>query len=271
MGFLTGAVWEFHLLAGDQKEGTFVEHLEDLRWTIIRSLVCVALMFPVAFYLSDSITEWLVAYFCPAGMKLRYFSPIEPLLVQLKMSLYLALFISTPYLLRQIWSFLAPGLYLREKTVAGWLLLSSWLLAILGGAFAMFVIFPLVMQFSLGFQTVYLEAAIGISQFTGLFGMLMLGFAVMFQFPAGVFLLVRAGIVSLALVKSQRAVVFVAIMIVSAILTPPDVVSQMLMGIPTYLLFELGLLAAVFAKPALIKDSEQVQGGQSGHPDQPDR
>ncbi|MBU1105349.1 MAG: twin-arginine translocase subunit TatC [Candidatus Riflebacteria bacterium] len=246
------------MLAGEQKEGTFVEHLEDLRWAIIRSLVSVVLIFPIAFYLSDSLIDWLVAYFCPAGMKLRYFSPIEPLLVQLKVSLYLALFICAPYLLRQLWGFVAPGLYLREKSAAGWLLLSSWLLAVLGAAFAMFVIFPIVMQFSMGFETAYLEAAIGIAQFTGLFGMLMLGFAVMFQFPAGVFLLVRVGIVSLDRLKSLRAVIFVVILIISAILTPPDVVSQLMMGIPTYLLFELGLLAAAFSKPAASKDSEQI-------------
>jgi len=245
------------LLAGQHKEGTFVEHLEDLRWAIIRALVSVVLIYPVAYYLSDSLIIWLVTDFCPAGMKLRYFSPVEPLLVRLKMSLYLALFICTPYLLRQAWGFIAPGLYLREKSAAGWLLLSAWLLAVLGCAFAMFLIFPLVMQFSLGFQTDYLEAAIGIDQFTGLFGMLMLGFAVMFQFPAGVFLLVRTGLVSLDRIKSLRAIIFVAILIVSAILTPPDVISQLMMGIPTYLLFELGLLAAAFAKPSTAVAAEQ--------------
>ena len=244
------------MLAGEHKEGTFVEHLEDLRWAIIRALVSVVLVYPVAYYLSDSLINLLVTEFCPAGMKLRYFSPVEPLLVRLKMSLYLSLFVCMPYLLRQAWGFIAPGLYSREKALAGWLLLSGWLLALLGCAFAMFLIFPLVMQFSLGFQTEYLEAAIGIDQFTGLFGMLMLGFAVMFQFPAGVFLLVRSGLVSLERIKSMRAIIFVAILIVSAILTPPDVVSQLMMGVPTYLLFELGLLAAAFAKPAT--DVEQI-------------
>jgi len=244
------------LLAGEQKEGTFVEHLEELRWAIIRSLVSVVLIYPAAYYLSDSLIDWLVADFCPAGMKLRYFSPVEPLLVRLRVSLYLSLFICMPYLMRQAWAFIAPGLYAREKAAAGWLLLSSWLLALLGGAFSMFFIFPLVMQFSLGFQTSYLEAAIGIAQFTELYGMLMLGFAVMFQFPAGVFLLVRTGLVSLDRIKSLRAIIFTAIFIVSAILTPPDVVSQLMMGIPTYLLFEIGLLFAALAEPSVAPAGE---------------
>ncbi|PKL42452.1 MAG: twin-arginine translocase subunit TatC, partial [Candidatus Riflebacteria bacterium HGW-Riflebacteria-2] len=119
------------MLNGERKEGTFVEHLEDLRWAIIRSLVSVVIIFPVAYYLSDSLIEWLVADFCPAGMKLRYFSPVEPLLVQLKMALYLSIFICVPYILRQAWGFIAPGLYEREKKSAGWLLLCSWLLAML--------------------------------------------------------------------------------------------------------------------------------------------
>ncbi|KAF1082943.1 MAG: Twin-arginine translocation protein TatC [Candidatus Rifleibacterium amylolyticum] len=250
------------MLTGERKEGTFVEHLEDLRWAIIRSLTSVVVMFPVAYYLSDSLIEWLVAGFCPAGMKLRYFSPIEPLLVQLKMALYLSLFSCVPYILRQFWGFVAPGLYEREKKSAGWLLLSSWLLAMLGCTFAVIVIFPLVMQFSMGFQTAYLEAAIGIGHFVGLFGMLLLGFAVMFQFPAGVFMMVKTGMVSLERIKSLRAIIFVVILIVSAILTPPDVISQLMMGIPTYLLFELGLLAASFGAAKSSPAGEQLDESQ---------
>jgi sec-independent protein translocase protein TatC len=113
------------------------------------------------------------------------------------------------------------------------------------------------MQFSMGFQTAYLEAAIGIGHFVGLFGMLLLGFAVMFQFPAGVFLLVKTGMISLERVKSMRAIIFVVILVISALLTPPDVVSQLMMGIPTYLLFELGLLAASLGRPKAPSQENQ--------------
>ena len=96
----------------------------------------------------------------------------------------------------------------------------------------------------------YLEAAIGISQFTGLVMMLIVGFGLMFQFPVGVFAVVASGLISLELLKSYRSVVFIFILLLSALLTPPDAVSQLIMGLPTYALFELGLLAAAIARPA---------------------
>lgn len=259
------------MLHGEKKEGTFVEHLEDLRWALIRSVVSVVLLFPLTFYFSDPLIERLIRHFCPVGLTLRYFSPVEPFMVKLKLAFFLAIFIAAPYVLRQAWGFVAPGLYLKEKSFAGWLLVCSWILFIAGGTFALFAILPVIMQFSLGFQTPYLEAAIGFEQFISLVVMLMLGFAVMFQFPAGVFLLVKSGIVSLQRIKSLRAFILVGIMIVSAVLTPPDAISQLMMGIPTYLLFELGLFIASMAglsgerpdageeKDALEKKSEKEE------------
>jgi sec-independent protein translocase protein TatC len=191
--------------------------------------------------------EWLISSFCPAGFKLRFFSPIEPLMVKFKLSFYVSVLIGVPYLSKQVWGFIAPGLYANERSLARNFGVFSWFLFLSGAAFALYIILPLIIQFSLGFQSVYLEAAIGIAQFVSLTGWLILGFGVMFQFPILVFILVRSGLVSLERLKAQRAIVFVVILFVSALLTPPDFVSQLLMGIPTYLLFELGLiLAAIF-------------------------
>ncbi len=240
------------MLQGEHKEGSVVEHLEELRWAIIRSLLSVLLLFPVAFYFSDQLTGALVGRLCPAGLKLRYFSPVEPLFVQLKMSLYLAICVAAPYILRQIWGFVAPGLYSAEKRFAGLLLLISCLLFAVGAAFSLFVILPVVMTFSIGFQTSYLEAAIGFEQFINLTGMLSIAFGAMFQCPAVVFILIRTGVVSIERITSLRSVIIVVILVISAILTPPDVFSQLMMAIPTWLLFEIGLLAArLFSPPQL--------------------
>lgn len=238
------------MLQGENKVGSFVDHLEELRWALIRAVISVVLLFPVAYLFSDQLNSTLVSSFCPVGLKLRYFSPIEPLLVKLKMSLYLSMCVAAPYILRQAWGFLAPGLYHGEKKFAGWLLLVSCILFAAGGAFALFAILPVVMAFSLGFQTPWLEAAIGFEQFISLIGMMVLAFGLMFQFPAAVVLLVRTGAVSIERLGSLRSYVFVAILIISAILTPPDVFSQMMMAVPTYLLFELGLLAARLFVPS---------------------
>lgn len=238
------------MLQGENKEGSFVEHLEELRWAIIRSLISVVALFPLTFYFSGDLTAMLVGRFCPPGLKLRYFSPVEPLLVQLKMAMYLAIIVAAPYILKQVWGFVAPGLYLRERRLAGGLLLASCLLFIVGGAFALILILPIVMSFSAGFQSAWLEPSIGFEQFVNLTGLLAISFGAMFQCPAAVFILIRTGIVSYEKLASLRPVIIVVIFILAAILTPPDAVSQLLMGIPTWLLFELGLLLARFAAPA---------------------
>ena len=188
----------------------------------------------------------LVGRFCPPGLKLRYFAS-RTSVVQLKMAMYLAIIVAAPYILKQV--FVAPGLYLRERRLAGGLLLASCLLFIVGGAFAMILILPVVMNFSVGFQSAWLEPSIGFEQFVNLTGLLAISFGAMFQCPAAVFILIRTGIVSYEKLASLRPVIIVVIFILSAILTPPDAVSQLLMGIPTWLLFELGLLLARFAAP----------------------
>ena len=246
------------MLTGETREGTVIEHLEELRWMFIRSLLCILVLFPFGFYYSDKILGFLVTEFCPKGIKLRYFSPIEPLFIQIKLAVYLAIVVGFPYITNQVWKFVAPGLKLSEKRFASRFILASTALFILGGVFAIYVIFPLVMKFSLSFETAYLEAAIGIAQFLGLVGMLFLGFGLMFQFPVGVFLVVKSGFIGLEQLKNLRAVVFVVILILSALLTPPDFVSQLLMGVPTYILFELGLIAAKYAEVENIEEESEA-------------
>jgi sec-independent protein translocase protein TatC len=232
------------LLQGDSKEGSLFEHLEELRAVILRMLLSVALAFPVLFYFSDSMLGMMIKHLCPPGMTLKFFSPIEPFVVQLKIAFYGSVFVMAPYLLGNIWGFVAPALYDKERSIAGWLTFFCWLLFLAGSIFSVLIILPLIMKFSFTFESMYLQAAIGIGQFVGLVFMLIIGFGLMFQFPAGVFILVLSGLVDICRLKALRPYIFLGIFIVSALLTPPDVFSQVMMGIPTYLLFEIGLLAA---------------------------
>lgn len=244
------------MLQGDTKEGTFVEHLEELRSVILRMLFSLVLIYPIVFYYSDFLLEQAIKYLCPKGLVLRYFSPIEPLLVKLKFSFYLTIFIAAPYLLKKSWGFLVPGLYSKERSYGGMLLFFSWLLFVLGCLFSLGVMLPMIMSFSVGFQTSYLAPAIGIAQFVGLSMMLMLGFGIMFQFPAVVFLLVFSGILSVNTIRSYRALVIIAIFFISALLTPTDIASQFVMAIPAWLLFEIGIIAASFVRPRERKVDE---------------
>lgn len=232
------------MLQGEAKEGSLLEHLEELRAVIVRMLLSVALIFPAVFYFSDALLGIMLRELCPPGMTLKFFSPVEPLMVQLKIGFYGAIFVAAPYLLMKIWGFVAPGLYQRERSVVGWLTFACWLLFVVGAAFSILVILPLVMKFSFTFETIYLQAAIGIGQFVSLVLMLVLGFGLMFQFPVGIFVVVATGLLDIKRLRASRSYVFLGIFIVSALLTPPDIFSQVLMGLPTYLLFEVGLLAA---------------------------
>jgi len=234
------------LLQGESREGSLFEHLEELRAVILRMLLSVALAFPVLFYFSDGLLALMIKQLCPPGMTLKFFSPIEPFVVQLKIAFYGSIFAMAPYLLGNVWGFVAPALYGRERRVAGWLTFFCWLLFVVGAVFSVLVILPLIMKFSFTFESMYLQAAIGIGQFVGLVFMLIIGFGLMFQFPAGVFVLVLSGLVDIRRLKALRPYILLGIFVVSALLTPPDVFSQIMMGGPTYLLFEIGLLAASF-------------------------
>jgi len=226
---------------------TFLEHLEALRYLIFRIIIAIIIILPVSFYFADDCIQLLVKYSCPPDFTLRYFSPMEPLFVKIKISLLTAIFGALPYIAYVVWKFIVPALYPHEKRTVKWLAFSTWILFICGVLFCFFFIIPAMMSFSLGMQSPELQAAIGLSNYIVLVGMLMLGFGIMFQVPIVVFFLALSGMVKLETIKKLRAIVLIAILTLSALLTPPDIFSQIMMAVPTYLLFELSLLIASIA------------------------
>lgn len=125
------------MLQGETREGSLIDHLEEMRAVIVRMLLCVALLFPVVFYFSDALLALMIKHLCPPGMTLKFFSPVEPLLVQLKIAFYGAIFVAAPYLLLKLWGFVAPGLYERERSISGWLIAACWVLFVAGAAFTL--------------------------------------------------------------------------------------------------------------------------------------
>lgn len=228
-------------------EATFIEHLEELRWVIIKMLIAFAVFFPVCFYFSDDILEKMLSNLITDEIVLRFFSPVEPFIVQIKLSAYVAFFVSSPYLIFKVWGFLVPAFEGKEKTIAKRFVIFSWLLFVVGTAFASLIVLPIVMSFSMSFQTGYLQPAIGIAQFVNLVLMLSLSFGIVFQLPIIVYVLVKIGVVSCSDLKKLRPVILAVILLLSAFLTPPDVFSQILLGVPAWLLFEVGLAAAAAA------------------------
>ena len=231
------------------KENTLIEHIEALRRMLWWMIAATTVLYPLAYFLVPYAIRLLVQWCFPPEMgKLHYFSPMEVFWVQLKLAFVLSLVLAYPWNIWQLWRFLLPALYKNERFALGWGILFSTTLFFAGVGFCVWLILPLLMRFATGFASTELQPIIGLASFLNLAGWLMLAFGLMFQTPILVLLLVRFGVVKASSLAAKRPYVIVGILVLSAILTPPDVVSQVMLGLPTWLLFELGLLLARFVE-----------------------
>lgn len=226
----------------EDKEETLTEHLEALRTVLIRILLALACgllpMFLIAPYAMDILIKIMIS---GRDISLNFFSPMEVFLLQIKMALLLDVLICFPYIAKQVWSFIMPGLYENERNFIKSIVLTSGCLFITGVLFCLFFILPLVIRFGLSFVSDNIQAVFGIGNVVSLALWLSFVFGIMFQFPLVTYSLIRSRMVAYEIIKSKRAYVLVGILILAGLLTPPDIVSQLMLTIPTYGLFELGL------------------------------
>lgn len=226
-------------------EETLASHLEALRGALLRCAAATAVLYPVGYLASPYLINALVRWCVPESAgTLHYFAPMEVLWVRLRLALIAALLAAYPWNILQLWRFLLPALYKRERKALSCCIVSSSLLFFCGAAFSIGLILPLMMNFSGGFATAELRPSIGLANFLNLAGWLTLAFGIMFQSPIIVLLAVRFGVISCGSLRRKRPYIATAILIAAAILTPPDIVSQLMLAIPTWLLFELGLIIA---------------------------
>ena len=229
----------------NDRDEPLIAHLEALRSTLIACIIAIVLLCPFSYWASPYVINYLVKHCIPESVgSLHYFAPMEVFWTQLNLSLILALLLSYPWNIWQIWKFLLPALYKEEAKALKFWLLSSSILFVGGVAFCIYFILPILMGFSGSFSTEGIKPIIGLENFLNLAGWLMLAFGLMFQAPIVVLLSVRFGLTSSASLREKRPYVIIAILFLAALLTPPDVVSQILLGFPTWLLFELGLVLA---------------------------
>jgi sec-independent protein translocase protein TatC len=235
-------------------EETFISHLIELRDRLVKAsigiaIVCAALMFwpgPAAIY--DIIAAPMLASL-PTGSKMIATGVISPFLVPMKVTLLLAFILSLPWVLYQLWAFIAPGLYAHEKRLIAPLVISSSLLFAAGVAFCYFFVFGRVFHFISDFSPSSIAVTPDIENYLDFVMSMCLAFGATFEVPVVVVVLVRMGIVSVAKLKEVRPYVIVGAFVIAAIVTPPDVVSQFSLAIPMWVLFELGLLVApIFVK-----------------------
>jgi len=247
-------------------EGTLISHLLELRTRLMKAAIAVTIAFiPCAFYsnrLFAYLSRPLVAKL-PVGQKLIATSVTATFTAPLKLAFIAGLLIAMPYVLYQVWSFVAPGLYRREKRFAVPLLVSSILLFYSGCAFAYFVIFPVIFRFFVATTPPDVTLMADINYYLSFTMHLFIAFGVAFETPVAVVLLVLTNLVSLQKMRKARGYVLIIVFIVAAALTPPDVMSQTSMAVPMYLLYEGGLVfASIMSKK--VASAAATEASQQG-------
>ena len=228
---------------------TFFGHLRELRARILKSLVVILVCFLSLVYFSNDIYLFLsepLLSFLPENSSMIATEVASPFLTPLKLTFFVSLLLSMPFLFNQIWKFIAPGMYENEKSLSFLLILSSLILFYLGILFTYFLVLPLVFGFFTGAAPQGILIMTDISRYLDFVLSLMFAFSIAFEIPILIFLLIWSGITTSEKLRNARPYVIISCFIVGMLVTPPDVISQSLLAIPAWALFEIGLAAANF-------------------------
>ncbi|WKZ12586.1 MAG: twin-arginine translocase subunit TatC [Gammaproteobacteria bacterium] len=249
---------------GDEREEEVLEeaplltHLTELRDRLLRAVAAVLVVFailaPFARRIFSVVAQPLIAQL-PEGATMIATQVASPFVTPIKTTFFVALFIAMPVVIYQTWAFVAPGLYRKERRFAVPLLVSSVILFYIGAAFAYFLVFPTVFRFLAATTPEGVTMMTDIASYLDFALLTSFSFGAAFEVPIATVLLIGTGIVSAETLARQRAYVFLGAFIVAAVLTPPDVVSQIMLAVPMYLLFEAGLVLARTLYPATADDS----------------
>jgi len=237
------------------KEASFVEHLTELRSRLIKSIIFLFIFFVISYTFAENIYNFLVQPYADAvrndhvDRRLIFTALHETFITYLKVAFFAAIFIGSPIVLTQIWKFIAPGLYKDEKKTLLPYLVATPTLFLLGGMLVYYLVMPLAIKFFLSFETtaqintlpIQLEAKV--NEYLSLIMRLIFAFGLSFQLPVLLSLLARVGFVDSEYLKKRRRYVIVIIFAVAAILTPPDPITQIGLGIPLLILYELSILS----------------------------
>lgn len=224
---------------------TLISHLVELRSRVLKALLSVFAVFACLAYFSQDLYQLLVMPLLqalPENATMIATDVASPFFAPFKLTLVLSFFVAIPYVLYQVWGFVAPGLYRNEKKLVAPLLLSSTLLFYLGIAFAYFVVFPVVFAFFSSVAPEGVTMSTDISSYLNFVLKLFFAFGVSFEIPIAIVLLCWTGVTDAASLREKRPYVFVGAFVVGMLLTPPDVISQTLLAIPMWLLFEIGII-----------------------------
>ena len=226
---------------------TLITHLTELRDRIIRCLIAVFIIFLFLFPFANEIYEFIslpLRDLLPEGTSMIATEVASPFLTPFKLSMLLSLYLAMPYVLFQIWRFIAPGMYLTEQRIAIPILSSSIILFYAGTAFAYFVVFPLVFSFFTSVAPDGIEIMTDINRYLDFVLKLFFAFGIAFEIPIIAIILIVTGVTTAEKLASKRPFILVGCFVIGMLLTPPDVISQSLLAIPMWILFEIGIFLA---------------------------
>lgn len=235
-----------------QPEETLMGHLLELRSRLMRSVIAVVLVFvalmPFAGELYSLFAEPMLAKL-PEGQTLQAIEPAGAFFIPIKLAFFVAMLISMPWLIYQAWAFVAPGLYQKEKRLARPLLVAALVQFYLGCAFAWFLVLPAAFAFLAAFTPEGVKLVPDVGYYLSFVQVVVFAFGLGFELPVAVVVLVVLGLVTPAQLREARGYVLVGVFVVAAVITPPDVISQLMLAIPMYLLYEVGIIAGSLLRP----------------------
>jgi sec-independent protein translocase protein TatC len=252
-------------------EDTFISHLIELRDRLLRMLIAVGVVFVILFPFASELYD-LLAYpmmrALPEGSKMIATGVVAPFLIPVKVAAMVAFAVALPYVLYQVWAFVAPGLYAHERRLVVPLVIASTVLFFLGVAFCYFFVFGVVFDFVYKIAPKSISVAPDIENYLNFVITMFLAFGVTFEVPIAVLILVRMGAVTIAQLTNIRPYFIVGSFVIAAIVTPPDVLSQLLLAVPMCVLYEVGIIAArVFGRSRQSGDDGEKlpeAGGERG-------
>lgn len=229
----------------NSQQQSLMDHLVELRDRLLRMVLAILIVFLSLFAFSEEIFSYVAAPLLshmPEGTSMIATGVTSPFLVPFKLVMLLSVLVTIPYLLHQVWGFVAPGLYRNEKHLALPLLISSVVLFYCGIVFAYFVIFPILFDFFIGITPEGVEVMTDIGQYLDFVIALFFAFGLAFEVPVATFLLISAGATTPDRLAKKRPYIIIGAFVIGMLLTPPDVISQSLLAVPMWFLFELGLI-----------------------------
>lgn len=237
-----------------------IAHLIELRSRLLKALLAILLVFLCLAYFAGDLYHWIAEPLLeqmPEGSNMIATNVAAPFFTPFKLTIVVSMAIAMPMILHQVWGFIAPGLYRHERLLAIPLLVASVLLFYAGVAFAYFVVFPLAFSFFTSLELEGVQIATDISSYLDFVLKILFAFGLAFEIPVAVILLCVSGVTSPQSLRKKRPYVVVSAFVIGMLLTPPDVISQTLLALPMWLLFELGLAMSVFYKGKRRTQSEE--------------